>query len=338
MNVLITGCEGFIGSYLVQTLLDNGYEVWGIDNFSKYGKIDKNYYSNKKFHFIEGDVKNTDLLVEIGKNCEHFIALAAMIGGIGYFHRLAYDLLSENEKILSSTFDAAIKLYKNNNLKKISVVSSSMVFENAFKFPTPEEHINEIPPPDSTYGFQKLACEYYAKGAYEQYGLPYTILRPFNCVGIGEITPVKDREDKKKFDMALSHVVPDLTVKILKNQYPVEILGDGNQIRHYTSGKDLARGIMLSLENKNALNNDFNLSSPVSTSVLELAEKIFKKINPDIEFKYISVKPFTYDVQKRIPDTSKSFKLLGFETQESLDDILDEVIPWIKNELEKGNI
>ena len=73
-----------------------------------------------------------------------------------------------------------------HKLKKITVISSSMVFESAKKFPTKEGDERNIPPPKSTYGFQKLSCEYFAQGAYEQYNLPFTIIRPFNCVGIGE--------------------------------------------------------------------------------------------------------------------------------------------------------
>src|SRR5208283_2699827 len=98
--------------------------------------------------------------------CDHFVAGAAMIGGIAYFHELAYDLLAENERICASSFDAAIWAHKNAKLRKITVISSSMVFENAVTYPTPEGHQTQCPPPSSTYGFQKLAGEYFAKGAF----------------------------------------------------------------------------------------------------------------------------------------------------------------------------
>src|SRR5207302_7612467 len=120
------------------------------------------------------------------------------------------------------------------------------VYESATVFPTPEGAELSSPPPRSTYGFQKLACEYFARGAWEQYQLPYTIIRPFNCVGIGERRALRDHEVMSgNVRLALSHVVPDLVQKILRGQDPLHILGDGQQARHYTYGGDLAKGIRL---------------------------------------------------------------------------------------------
>jgi len=90
------------------------------------------------------------------------------------------------------------------------VLSSSMVFESTEIFPTLEGEQLKCPPPLSTYGFQKLSSEYFAIGAYEQYGLAYTIIRPFNCVGIGEKRAISDENIYSgNIELALSHVVPD---------------------------------------------------------------------------------------------------------------------------------
>ena len=339
MKILVTGSLGFVGGYLTEELLNHGHEVVGVDNFSKYGKLDKSYDSNKNYTFIEGDVKNVDLLKEALSDCDQVVAIAAMIGGISYFHEFAYDLLAENERIMASTFDAAIWANKNKKLKKINVVSSSMVFENTSVYPTPEGEQLKCPPPFSTYGFQKLATEYYAKGAYEQYKLPFTIIRPFNCVGIGEKRAKSEKEILSgNIKLAMSHVVPDLVQKVLKKQDPLHILGNGNQIRHYTYGGDLAIGIRLCIESPKAVNEDFNISTNRSTTVLELAEIIWKKINGDKPFKYVSDKPYPYDVQKRVPDVSKAKNVLGFEATTTLEEMLDEVIPWIDKQIELGNI
>src|SRR5215471_17602615 len=115
-------------------------------------------------------------------------------GGISYFHEFAYDLLAENERITAAIFDAAIEAHKRGTLKKINVISSSMVYESAAIWPTPEGEQRRCPPPSSTYGFQKLATEYFAQGAWEQYKLPFTIIRPFNCVGVGERRALCEKE------------------------------------------------------------------------------------------------------------------------------------------------
>jgi len=337
VKVLVTGSHGFIGSYICQDLLDNGYGVIGIDNFSKYGKVKKAFDSHPNFSFIETDAMHIDELSDNFIDVDYIIAGAAMIGGISYFHKYAYDLLSTNERITASTFDLALKLWNNESarLKKIITLSSSMVFESTTKYPTPESEVEKCPPPLSTYGFQKLSTEYFCKGAYEQYGLPYTIIRPFNCVGVGEDEALgADEVTQGNIKMLMSHVLPDLIYKALhlRSTDPLPLLGNGEQIRHYTDGKDIARGIRFALESKNALNNDFNISSPRRTTVMELAKIVWSKIHgqelrrQQIKFE----KPFTYDVQIRSPDVSKAKELLGFETTVELEESVDEVITWMR--------
>ncbi len=339
MKILVTGAAGFIAGYLIEELLHHGHEVVGVDNFSKYGRIAKSYDNHPNYQFVEGNVKDTNLLKGLIEDCDQMVAGAAMIGGISLFHEYPYDLLAENERIIASTFDAAIWAFKNRILKKINVMSSSMVFESTTTFPTPEGEQLKCPPPLSTYGFQKLSCEYFAKGAWEQYKLPYTIIRPFNCIGIGEKRASCDKEILSgNIRLAMSHVVPDLVQKILKGQDPLHVLGSGNQIRHYTYGGDLAEGIRLCIESEKAVNEGFNLSTPVSTTVLELAQLIWQKINGDKPFRYLSDPPFKYDVQKRIPSVEKAKQVLDFEAKTPLNDALDEIIPWIKKQIEIGGI
>jgi UDP-glucose 4-epimerase len=340
MRVLVTGSAGFINGYLVEELLNSGHHVVGIDNYSKYGELKKSYDDHPNYELIVGDVKDEKLLRDAAESCDQMVAGAAMIGGISYFHEFAYDLLAENERITASSFDAAIHAFKAGKLQKINVLSSSMVFESTENFPTPEGEEKICPPPLSTYGFQKLSCEYFAKGAWEQYKLPYTIIRPFNCVGTGEKRALSDTEIYSgNVKLAMSHVVPDLVQKVLKGQDPLHILGGGNQVRHYTYGGDLAKGIRTCMEHPAAMNQDFNISTATSTTVLELAEVIWKKIKgDDVPFRTVSDDPFLYDVQNRVPDTRKAKSLLDFEANTTLSQCLDEIIPWIREQIKIGGI
>ncbi|MGC5054252.1 NAD-dependent epimerase/dehydratase family protein [Micromonospora sp. DT48] len=339
-KVLVTGSAGFIGGYLVAELLERGHEVVGVDNFSKYGPVSQSHEGHPRFRFVEGDARDTDLLTDLLDGCDHLVAGAAMIGGISYFHAYAYDLLATNERIMAATCDAAIRAHRDGGLSKVTYLSSSMVFESTEHWPSREGDERRIPPPLSSYGFQKLAVEYYARAAWDQYRLPYTIVRPFNCVGVGEGRALGQAEVLSgNVKLAMSHVVPDLVQKIVKGQDPLHILGEGDQVRHYTYGGDLARGIVLAIEHPAARNEDFNLSTAESTTVLELAELIWRKIKgPDVPFRYVSDEPFQYDVRKRVPDTTKAAEVLGFTATTSLDEMLDEVIPWVTRAVAEGRL
>jgi len=333
-KVVVTGSQGFIGGYLVTELLKQGFKVIGIDNFSKYGVVKRDHDSNPNFELVVEDLsKSNNGLKSALKGAEHLIAAAAKIGGISYFHSYAYDLLADNERIMANTCDAAIEANKNSKLEKMTYLSSSMVFENTNKWPSKEGEQFLIPPPSSAYGFQKLAVEYFAKAAWDQYQLPYTIIRVFNCVGVGEAKAANAKTIMSgDIELAMSHVLPDLIQKVLKGQNPLRILGKGNQIRHLTYGGDLAEGIVLTLGHKGAFNNDLNISTDEGITVLELAKKVWEKIKgPNVPFSYISDDAFPYDVQKRIPDTTKIKKMMGFTATTTIDEVLEEVIPWVEN-------
>jgi UDP-glucose 4-epimerase len=339
-TVLVSGSAGFIGGYVVKELLDRGYAVIGLDNYSKYGRVHRSYDEHPSYRFIEGDARDVDVVYDALTECDHFIAGAAMIGGISYFHTYAYDLLATNERIIASSCDAAIRAFADGRLQKVTYLSSSMVFESTDSWPSYEGQQHEVPPPLSSYGFQKLAVEYFARAAFEQYKLPFTILRPFNCVGIGERRALGDAGILSgNIRLAMSHVVPDLVQKVLKGQDPLHLLGDGSQIRHYTYGADLAKGIVVAMEHPAALNEDFNLSTAASTTVLELATAIWTMIKgPQVPFRWVSDEPFAHDVKRRVPSVEKAKKMLDFEATTSLENLLKEVVPWIEAAVTEGII
>jgi UDP-glucose 4-epimerase len=336
---MVSGSSGFIGGYVVEELLSRGYTVVGIDNHSKYGKVTKSYDDHPDYTLVDADARDVATMTELLSDCDHFIAGAALIGGISYFHTFAYDLLATNERIMASSCDAAIAAHRDGKLQKVTYMSSSMVFESADNWPSYEGQERVVPPPISSYGFQKLAVEYYARAALQQYDLPYTIVRPFNCVGTGEMRAQSDVEVLSgNVKLAMSHVVPDLVQKVVKGQDPLRILGSGNQIRHYTYGADLAVGIVTAMEHPDARNDDFNLSTAEPTTVLELAENIWNRLRPGTPFRYESDEPFEHDVQKRVPSVEKAKQVLGFEATTPLDEMLDVVVPWVVEAIDQGLI
>lgn len=339
-RVLVTGSAGFIGGYVVEELLHRGCAVTGVDDYSKYGPVAKSYDDHPDYAFHRADVRDVDLMVDLLSDCDHLIAGAALIGGISYFHTYPYDLLATNERIIAATCDAAIRVLPQGRLRKVTYLSSSMVFESTTSWPSAEGDQLRIPPPLSSYGFQKLAVEYFARAAWDQYRLPYTILRPFNCVGVGEGRALGGVEiPSGNVKLAMSHVVPDLIQKVLMGQDPLHVLGDGHQVRHYTYGADLALGVVDAMESDSAWNEDFNLSTARSTTVLELAELVWRKVHgPDRPFSVVHDDPFEHDVAKRVPDVDKARRLLGYTARTGLEEMLDIVIPWVRQAMAEGAI
>lgn len=333
-RVLVTGSEGLIGGYLTEELLQRGYDVTGLDNFSKHGLT--GVREHRRYRLIEGDASDFETMIDALQGCDHFVACAAMIGGLGYLHGVPFDLLVANEKLTITAADAAIYARKMGSpLKKVTWISSSMVYEAANAWPSYEGQQHEIAPPPSAYGFQKLAVEYYARAAWEQYQLPYTIIRPFNVIGIRDYPP--DR--KGEAGRFTSHVVPDLTRKaIASDNGELRILGNGGQVRCYTWAGDLARGIVVSLNHRLADNEDFNIARNNPVTVEELARKIWLRVNPGVHMTLVSDTAFTHDVQRRVPSVEKARRLLGFEALTTLDQMLDQVIPWCRQAVADGRL
>ena len=222
----------------------------------------------------------------------------------------------------------------------MTYLSSSMVFESTDRWPSVEgDEQRGARPPGPPTDSRSWPSSTSPAPARDQYGLPFTICRPFNCVGIGEVRALGDVEVLSgNVKLAMSHVVPDLVQKVVKGQDPLHILGDGNQVRHYTYGGDLAKGIVTAMEHPAARNDDFNLSTAQSTTVLELAEIIWHRVRgDDVPFRFVSDDPFEHDVAKRVPSRRRRPRtLLGFEATTSLDEMLDVVVPWIVQAIDDG--
>ena len=306
--ILVTGGCGFIGREVVGQLVARGHRVRVVDNLSKPSSAPP-----PDCEFVRADLTDPAAAHAAFAGARACVNLAALIGGIGYFHKLPASILSDNNRIYSSTFEAAVA----HRLERMLFVSSSMVFESAERFPSREEDLRVIPPPLTAYGFSKLIGEWYCRAFRDQHGLRYTIIRPFNAIG---------PEEAAGDAVGDAHVIPDLVKKIRAGQHPVELLGDGRQTRCFTHVRDIARGIVLALESERAVDEDFNLGASAEITMLELAQRIFALCVPDKPFQASFVQGFPGDVRRRVPDGGKARRVLGWEPAIGFDAALREVV------------
>lgn len=312
-RILVTGGAGFIGSEVVRQLLEKGYRVKVADDLSKKeAKVPKNC------EFLKIDLTDKKAALRAMERIDFCIHLAAKIGGIGYFHKYPATILSENNKMYSAIFEAAVA----KKIKRMIYLSSSMVFESTKYFPSKETDLITIPLPVSAYGFSKLVGEWYCKSFKDEFRLDYTIIRPFNAYGINE-APGEE--------VGYAHVIPDLIKKILAGQYPLELLGDGNQTRCFTHVSDIANGIILAMESDRAKNEDFNIGSEKEIRMIDLAKLLWKKCGILKPFKVKYVAGFKYDIKRRVPSSGKAAKILGWKPERKLDKELAVIIEWVKN-------
>lgn len=304
LRVLVTGSSGFIGRHLVAELIKKGYEVMQAD-------IRSERQENKY------DLREREQALAAFKNAAVCIALAARSGGIRLFNEHPAEMLDDNLRILSATFEAA----RASGVARIVYVSSSCVFDRSTAYPITEQAIKKSPSPPPGYPFSKFVGEMYCQSYQQQYGLPYVIVRPFNVYGVGELPGRKAGE---------SHVIPDLTYKVLMGQNPLEIFGDGSQTRCFTHVSDIVKGIILAMESDQAQNEDFNLGHPREISVKELAETLWRmsgKTEP-LSFRYAPA--FPHDVKRRAVDISKARTLLKWEPSVDLHEGLEDYISWLR--------
>ncbi len=315
-RVLVTGGAGTIGTAVVRRLLaDPAYEIRVSD------QRPAPTWMRQGCEVHTGDLRLAEEARRAIAGCSHVIHLAAIVGGIANFHRLPWTLTEVNSALYNSVISAAIAA---EGLERFTYVSSSMVFERATEFPTPESHIETCPTPRSAYGFSKLAGEICCRAAHEEHGLPYTICRPFNAYGPGE-SP--DEEP------GIAHAVPDLIKKALSGQRPLEIFGSGRQTRTLTHVDDIAEGIVTAMGAPAALGEDFNVSASRELSVAEIAAIIWEACGEDPEQLELEHLPsFDVDVQRRWPSVAKAKELLGWEARIGVEEGIASTVEWLRGQ------
>lgn len=334
-NILVLGGAGFIGSYVVRELLkqaDNQGDGKGdikitiIDNFSKYGIIHHDFFNDPRVTVKVRDVRV--MYPSEYKGYDLVICLAALIGGIRYFHKIPYQISRDNNEILCHAIDCTLAACPD---ALFVYTSSSMVYERVQTPVTEKDAYNQMIP-FTNYGMQKLYGEYLVRGAHQEYGLQYLIIRPFNAVGSGEL-PEVDRQGEVEFGMA--HVIPDFVYRALVKQTPFEMLGDGKQVRTFTHAKDIAEALVLTLE-KGVINEDFNFCGLNTYEVMELAQLIWEKVNPGLSFPGVKHHPAPdADVRFRVGKSEKAWKMLGWTPRYHMDFVINDTLEFIRKNFER---
>ena len=314
-RVLVTGGAGTIGAAVVRRLTrDPDFEVRVSDQREAPG------WMREACEIHTGDLRVLEQARAATAGCTHVIHLAAIVGGIANFHKLPHTLTEVNNALYNAVFRAALE----ERVERCVYVSSSMVFERATEFPTTEAHIRDTPIPRSAYGFSKLTGEVYCRALHDEHGLAYTICRPFNAYGPGEMP-----EDEP----GIEHMVPDVIRKVLGGQRPLPIFGSGEQTRTLTHVDDIADGVVSAMAHPAGENEDFNISASDERSVAEIAQIIWEACGEDPdELAFEHMPSFEVDVQRRWPSVKKAERLLGWKAQVDVRDGIADTVRWLREQ------
>jgi len=318
-KVLVTGGAGTIGAAVVRRLLrDPEYDVRVSD------QRPAPQWMREGCEVHTGDLRELEQASAATQGCTHVIHLAAIVGGIANFHKLPHTLTAVN----SALYDAVIEAALDHDVQRFTYVSSSMVFERATEFPTTEEHVWDVAMPRSAYGFSKLAGEVWCRAAHDEHGLPFTICRPFNAYGPGEMP-----DDEP----GIAHAVPDLIRKALSGQQPLEIFGSGEQTRTLTHVDDIADGVVTAMSSPAGLHEDFNISASQELTVAEIARVVWEVCGRDPgAFELAHLPTFAVDVQRRWPSVDKARRVLGWESQIGVREGIASTADWLREQLALG--
>ena len=316
-RVLVTGGAGTIGRAVVRRLERESLEIRVADHRPPPAWM--------RCEFLDGDLREAAVARAAVEGCSHVIHLAAIVGGIANFHKLPFTLAQVNNALTGALVRAGV----DDHIERFVYVSSSMVFERASEFPTTEEHLLDCPAPRSAYGFSKLCGEVYTRAAHDQLGLSYTICRPFNAYGPGELPDPGEP--------GIAHAVPDLIAKTLAGQRPLQIFGSGEQTRTLTHVDDIADGIVMAMLSPAGENEDFNISASRELTVAEIARLIWEACGNDPElFELEHLPSFEVDVQRRWPSVEKARRLLGWEARIKLEEGIAETAVWLREAILSG--
>jgi UDP-glucose 4-epimerase len=316
MKILVTGVCGSLMREVVPRLIEQGHEVRGVDNYMRYGRE----APPTGIEFMEGDLTNLDVVRKALEGVDGVIQAAAQIYGVAGFHRYPADILQKDTALHGLILRESL----SRNIKRVVFISSSMVYERLANV----AHEHEVPNmlvPLTDYGLSKLMGERLSQAFQQQFGLEYTVWRPFNIIGL--------HEDAQGYDPGVCHVFADFIQRIVRDkQNPMLVLGSGEQVRSFTWIGDVADAIAKFSFSPETANQDFNLGNPEPVTMLDLAQRIYSLYYEmtgqpcERELTFVHGDTFKDDVQVRIPAVDKAREMLGWAVTVKLDEMLSRVL------------
>ncbi|PIP35063.1 MAG: hypothetical protein COS92_05355 [Desulfobacterales bacterium CG07_land_8_20_14_0_80_52_14] len=304
-QALVTGGAGFIGSHLVEALLEKGCAVSILDNLST-GRLENLAHVRECVNFFQGDIRDTCLLAEAVRGCDVVFHQAAMVS-VPKSVENPVESLEINDLGTLRVLEAARK----SGARKVVLASSCAVYGDDPQLP---KHEALPPKPMSPYAVHKLIGEIYARVYTELYGLEAACLRYFNVYG--------PRQDPSS---PYSGVISIFLSRAIKRQRPI-IFGDGAQYRDFIYVKDVVRANMLAAESSAASGNVYNIGTGSFLRILDLWKAIRDRLAVHIEPEFAPCRPG--DIRESLADVHRARKHLGFEAQYSFDAGLDATLKW----------
>lgn len=306
-RILVTGGAGFVGSHLVDRLLDEGFKVWVVDNLYT-GQMENlvQHRGKKGFRFVEADIRNFELVKKMVRGVDAVFHEAALVS----VTRSVENPLLSNETNVTGTLNL-LKACVDARVKRFVYASSSSVYGETETLP---KHEDLATVPLSPYAVSKLAAENYVRVFHGVYGLETVCLRYFNVYG--------PRQTYGPY----SGVISIFINRLLEDQPPI-VYGDGEQTRDFTNVQDVVEANMLALSAQKAVGEVFNVATGVATSVNKLAE-IIQEIMDKTNLAPVYANPRPGDIKHSYAAISKARKILRYNPRVQLEKGLADLVKW----------
>jgi UDP-glucose 4-epimerase len=326
MKILVCGSEGRILSNVIPRLLQTGNEVIGVDNCGKWGRTEK----PSDYRLVIGSCGDPAVMRPLMKGIDGVIQGVATLYGVVGFHEFGADILIND----ISAHQTTIRLAAAAGVSRVVFLSSSVVYEQSLREPHREDDVEFAGIPKTDYGISKLTNERISQAFSQHRGLPFTIWRPFNVI---------DPEETASDRAGYSHVFADLMERIvIQRQNPLEILGDGEQIRSFLHIHEAAEAIAKFSFDQRTANSLYNVGRDEPITMKELAERIYERairrgLIPDSgPLRFLPRYVASTDVKRRIGSFEKIETELGWKSQVPLNQALEDCLDFAEARMVRG--